>query len=173
MLMGHGVIVAMAASGLVYVGVSLVTAPEATYRLAPFFPELAKLLAEQGRVEISGAVLPAAKDLVEIAKGNRVYLQVSVDLPVHMAWQDFIRLMSTHHDHWISLSGNDSIRRCTREDILSCVSLVRGESSSNAWLEIEGTRSMIQELKNEVAAAYHEVERVLCAEPVLVRERAA
>jgi SSS family solute:Na+ symporter len=81
--------------------------------------------------------------------------------------------LSARHDHWISLSGADSIRRCTREDILSCVSLIRGEGNSNAWLEIEGAQSIIQELKDEVAAAYYEVERTLCAEPVPVRERAA
>lgn len=171
LLMGHGVIVAMAASGLVYVGVSLLTAPSETYRLAPFFGDQARLLAAQGPVDVTGAVLPATKDLVEIAKGNRVYLQVSVDLPVNMAWQDFIRLMSATHSHWISLSGADSIRRCTRADMLSCAALIRGEASSNAWLEIEGATSALQELKDEVAAAYHEVEKALCAEPVPVSER--
>ena len=43
-LMGHGVIAAMSLSGLVYVVVSLMTAPVAISRLAPFFPDQAHLL---------------------------------------------------------------------------------------------------------------------------------
>ncbi len=161
LLMGHGVIVAMALSGIVYVSVSLVTTPSPIYRLAPFFADKAKELVEVSAVNDPETILPVTHDLVEVIQGNQVYLQVSVDLPVNMAWHDFIRLMSATHGHWISLSGVDSIRRCTRPDILSCASLIRGEAAANAWIEIEGTTCTLKELQREVVVAYSEVENTL------------
>jgi SSS family solute:Na+ symporter len=161
LLMGHGVIVGMAASGIVYVGVSLMTAPSPTYRLAPFFKEKAKELTEDRVVHDVESFLPATHSFVEVIQGSQVYLQVSVDLPVNMAWQDFINLMSATHGHWISFSGAESIRRCTRPDIFSCASLIRGEAAANAWIEIEGTTCTLKELKREVVAAYSEVETTL------------
>ncbi len=170
-LMGHGVIVAMAVSGFVYFSVSLLTERAATFRLAPFFPEEAKLLVSQKTTGKVGTGLPEDTKVVTLTKGEAVFLQVSVDLPVNIAWQDFIQLMSSSHGHWISFSGNDSIRRCTRDDIISCVTMVRGDGSANAWLEVEGMGSMVKELKDEVVEAYNEVVMTLCTEPALVTRK--
>lgn len=157
LLMGHGVIVAMGSSGLIYVLVSLVSQPSETFRLAPFFADKAKELAGQNEIEISPQLLPATKEVVKTIKGNQVYLQMDLDLPINLSWKEFIHLMNSTHPHWISLCGLDSIRRCTRPEILSCVSLIPGQSSSNVCLEIEGSMASIEELKLEVVAAYHEV----------------
>lgn len=156
-LMGHGVIVAMIVSGMAYVLVSLATQPSETFRLAPFFEDKAKELAASGVGGEDDSFLPGTADIHEVTEGDTVYMHVSVDLPVHLSWKEFIQLMDTTHPHWISLCGFDSIRRCTRSDFLSCVSLIPGQESSNVWLEIEGSSAKIEELKNEVTVAYNEI----------------
>ncbi|MFT5701249.1 MAG: SSS family solute:Na+ symporter [Desulforhopalus sp.] len=156
-MMGHGVIVAMGASGFVYVLVSLATKPSEVYRLAPFFVDKAKELVAIHGNSGSPQLLPAAKEVFSTIKGSQVHLQMDVDLPSNLSWQEFILLMNRTHPHWISLGGLDSTRRCTRPEILSCVSLIRGQTSSNAWLEIEGAMVTVEELQEEVSRAYHEI----------------
>jgi len=164
-LMGHGVIVAMVVSGLVYVAVSLATAPVAIGRLAPFFPDQARLLATS--LPMVDTALPelAPGAIVEMVEGDRVYLRMNLELPANLAWRDIVSLMSLTKSHWLALGGEGSIRRCTRADIFSCVCLLRGDAQTNGWLEAEGACSALQELKNEVAMAYHEVVAVIGAVP--------
>lgn len=69
--------------------------------------------------------------------------------------------MNSTHAHWISLCGFDSIRRCTRPEILSCVAIVRGQENSSIWLEIEGSNTIFEELQDEVTRAYQEVASLL------------
>jgi SSS family solute:Na+ symporter len=175
-LMGHGVIAAMAVSGLAYGLVSLVTAPVATSRLAPFFPDQARLLVAGVAVSHNGALSPVTDGLVEDRDGERIYLRLSLDLPENFSWREIVRLMTHANSHWLAMGGDESVRRCTRADIFSCVTLVRGEQQTGGWLEVEGATSAVQELKNEVAMAYHEIAAVLGAvskpqpQPVAVKE---
>ncbi|BHH85941.1 sodium:solute symporter family protein [Desulforhopalus sp. 52FAK] len=157
LLMGHGVIVAMTASGLVYVVVSLVTKPSEIFRLAPFFKGKAKELAHINGSKAASEQMPASVDVAEIIKGSQVYIYMDVDLPEGLTWLEFVELMRTSHPHWISLSGLDSIRRCTRPEILSCVSVIPGQQGTSACLEIEGTQSGLGELRDEVTRAYLEI----------------
>ncbi|PHR26202.1 MAG: sodium:proline symporter [Desulfotalea sp.] len=157
LMMGHGVIVAMAASGVVYCVVSLATQPSETFRLAPFFADKARELVATSGKSVRPQRLPASKKVFTTTTGDQVYLQMHVDLPASLSWLEFIQLMNRAHPYWISLCGLDSIRRCTRSEFLSCVSLIRGQSSSSVWLEIEGDIARAEELQEEVARAYHEV----------------
>jgi len=104
-----------------------------------------------------------AQNIYQQTNGDSVYLKTSLDLPLNLAWHDFIKLLAATHPHWISLSGIDSIRRCTRSDMLSCVSLVRGEKCTNIWLEVEGAMNTCNELREEMSSAYDEAHRVLQA----------
>lgn len=157
LMMGHGVIVAMAVSGVAYVLVSLATKPSETFRLAPFFADHAEKLSHANGKISSNDMLPASVAVSKTIKGSQVYLQMSVELPVNLSWQEFIQLMNSTHAHWISLCGFDSVRRCTRPELLSCVSIVRGQDNSNIWLEIEGSNTSFEELQDEVTSAYQEV----------------
>jgi len=159
-LMGHGVIAAMTLSGIVYAVVSLLTVPAPVWRLAPFFPDQASLLVA-GRQDMQPAVvLPETASILEAMEGDNVHLRLDLVLPNHLAWRDLVGRMVSDNGHWLALGGDHSLRRCTRADILSCVSLVRG-AEREGWLEVEGVRSGLPELKREVAMAYYEVENVL------------
>jgi SSS family solute:Na+ symporter len=164
LLTSHGVIVAMGASGVVYVFVSLVTKPSENFRLAPFFADNARLLTQSVPKGATDLLLPGMVDVLEVIKDNKVYLQVRVDLPKHLSWIECIQRMDATHPHWISFGGFDSIRRCTRPEILTCASLIRGSLASEACLEIEGDGANIGELKDEVAAAYGEIMRTFAIE---------
>jgi len=157
-LMGHGVIVAMAASGLTYIGVSLVTAPSPTFRLAPFF-------ADEGRKLVASAPLndgpePAVLKQMTISERvekDQVYLRAQINLPEDLVWQNVVERIPGHFAHWIVFSGQDSIRRCSKTDIQSCVSFSCGETVQRGYLEIEGKSSATDELKREMAQAYGEI----------------
>lgn len=163
LLMGHGVIVAMSVSGFAYFVVSLATASSDVFRLAPFFKEEATLLSVKNSYSNLASPLSNAQNIYQQKNGASVYLKASLDLPINLAWHEFIKQLAATHPHWISFSGFDSIRRCTRPDILSCVSLVRGEESTSIWLEAEGTIDTADELRDEVSAAYDEALKVLQA----------
>ncbi len=167
-LMGHGVIAAMTLSGIVYVAVSLMSVQAETFRLAPFFEDKAAELVEQYSSAGNSFNLPVGITLHEVIEDNRVYLKAGLKLPENLDWHECLQRMACAHSHWISFSGGDSIRRCTRPDMQSCVSLIRGEGTHSAWLEIEGSDSGLTELKAEVGAAYSEVEETLLLEPLVI-----
>lgn len=169
-LMGHGVIVSMALSGITYVGVSLLTVPSETFRLAPFFKDKAAELVADFIDAESSTGIPSGLSVHEVVDDSRAYLQVEVKLPEDLEWHDCVERMALTHSHWISFSGKDSIRRCTRADMLSCVSLIRGNGSAHAWLEIEGSSFGLEDLKAEVGAAYIEIQEALVLEPVYVNQ---
>lgn len=168
-LMGHGVIVAMALSGIVYVGVSMLTQSTPVYRLAPFFKDKALQLSANRPQTDADTVYPGNVDIQEVLNENTVYLQVGIPLPESMPWSECVERVSALHSYWISLAGNNSVRRCTRADISSCVTMIRGNGTSGALLEVEGRRSWLQQLKNEVGEAYVEVTMALENKPVYVR----
>ena len=75
--------------------------------------------------------------------------------------REIVRMMTLANSHWLAMGGEESVRRCTRADMFSCVTLIRGEHKTGGWLEVEGASSAVQELKDEVAMAYHEIVAVL------------
>jgi len=161
LLMGHGVIVAMFLSGLVYIWVSLASHPSELFRLAPFFPDMARQLVGGYEGVASNSALPEHVSVHEVARGNMLYLRVSLDFPEYFSWREVVQAMIASYPHWISLTGLDSIRRCTRVNQLSCVSLTRGEKNSNGWLEIEGTANTNTVMRSEVASAYCELQKIV------------
>ncbi len=157
-LMGHGVIVAMAVSGLVYVGVSLVTAPSPTFRLAPFFADEGKVLAAAApQNNFPEPVFPREMTITERVEEDQIYLRAQVILPRDLTWQSIVNLIPQGFAHWIVFSGQDSIRRCTEAEIQSCVSFTCGETVQKGYLEIEGYGRPVHELKRELARAYDEI----------------
>ncbi|MFV0437113.1 MAG: sodium:solute symporter [Desulfopila sp.] len=161
-LMGHGVIVAMGLSGLAYVGVSLVTAPAPTWRLAPFFADQSRRLVAGRQVSQPAVSIPCGVPVVETIEGGNVHLRLQLALPGHLPWRELLGRMVAEYGHWLALGGDHSLRRCTRPEIVSCVSLVRG-ARSEGWLEVEGLHSSVEELRREVAMAYAELEKLLAA----------
>lgn len=155
LFMGHGVIVAMVASGLVYVAVSLLTRPSPVARLAPFFADQARLLVAMAPQH--SPVAASKGGWQESRAGDRVHLRLSVELPEGTTWRQVTRALAVTHRHWLALSGHDSLRRCTRPDILSCVSLCRGDRLGNAWLEAEGQVAELSQLRGELSAAEGEL----------------
>lgn len=157
LFMGHGVIVAMTLSGVMYVIVSLATEKTKVYRLAPFFKDEAQRLSQVNnqRVPVNGSPMP--KKLFTINQGKKVYLRATIELPPGLVWQDSVSKISDVYPHWISLAGIDSMRRCTRPDINSCVTLIRGDTKTNCWLEIEGAAELLEELRKELGFAYQEI----------------
>ncbi len=157
--MGHGVIIAMAVSGIVFTGVSLMTKPSRTIRLAPFFAEEAqKLDLPQDKTST-----PLDNDLQKIEQGIRVRqagtrtrLHLTADVLTHTTWEEVLNRLG-HTGRWISMAGKDSIQRFANEQIFSCISLTRGESISGIRFEAETTKENADLVKQYICQAYSEV----------------
>jgi len=165
LLMGHGVILAMAVSGTVYLSVSMLTRPSEGYRLAPFFRSEAKLLAAAGS-DLSGTYgFPEDTYVSNTLSGNTIYFRVSIEFSPQFSWEKIVRSMSLRYPYWISWCGLEAVRRCTRADIISSVSLTPGETQTDCWLEIEGDVAFADQLRRELASAYGEVQRTIDIAP--------
>lgn len=57
----------------------------------------------------------------------------------------------------MSVSGLESVRRITHPDILSCVSVTRGETNATLWLEAEAKPDSMERVKQELSCAYTEI----------------
>ncbi len=159
-LMGHGVIVSMALSGLVFVGVSLATAPTSQVRLALFFrKEAERMTTDMEMVKPARAMEnPEIMDTIqERARGNSTILHLSCDLLGTLEWKNFVKGLQNSGEHWVSVSGLESVRRITHPDILSCVSVTRGETSATLWLEAEAKPDSMERVKQELSCAYTEI----------------
>ncbi|ACN14676.1 sodium/solute symporter family protein [Desulforapulum autotrophicum HRM2] len=157
-LMGHGVILSMAVSGLVFVGVSLSTAPTSRVRLALFFKNEAEKLTTAMATPATAMAAPEILDLIqERPRGNRTTLHLSCDILGTLEWKNFVDNLQGSREHWVSASGRESIRRITHPDILSCVSVSRGATNATLWLEAEAETNSLERVKQDMAHAYTEI----------------
>ena len=160
-LMGHGVILCMALSGLVFVGVSLATAPTPQVRLAVFFKDEAEKLTH-GTATSLGTVDPEILDAIqEKTCGKRTILHLSCDILGTIEWKTFVKNLQNSEEKWVSAAGLDSVRRITNQDILSCVSLSRGNENGTLWLEAESEAKSLKRVKKEICHAYDEILNVI------------
>jgi SSS family solute:Na+ symporter len=157
-LMGHGVILSMAVSGLVFVGVSLATPVTARVRLALFFRNEAEQLTTAMATPATAMAAPEILDLIqERPRGNRTTLHLSCDILGTLEWKNFVDNLQGSREHWVSASGRESIRRITHPDILSCVSVSRGATNATLWLEAEAETNSLERVKQDMAHAYTEI----------------
>ncbi|MCP4114491.1 MAG: sodium:solute symporter family protein [Desulfobacteraceae bacterium] len=165
-LMGHGVIPAMALSGLVFVGVSLATAPTSRVRLALFFKkEAEELTSDIAGTKPAPAMETAQPEIMDSIRervlGDRTILHLSCDILGTLEWKNFVKGLQDSGDHWVSASGLESVRRITHPDILSCVSVTRGETDATLWLEAEAQNGSLERVKQELSHAYTEILTVI------------
>lgn len=59
----------------------------------------------------------------------------------------------------------EAVRRCTRADIISAVSLTPGETQTDCWLEIEGDVAFADDLRRDLASAFGEVQLTIDIPP--------
>jgi len=158
--MGHGVILAMAASGLAFVIGSLATAPESRLRLALFFAREAEGLAET----LTNTALPASPE--SAAAGSlRVtqfdgtsHVQLSVELLSNISWRELVAALVSFGGGWHCEGGFDGICRYGASDAgkLRRVNMSRGDSSSTVWFAAEGDSADEADLVRMVQLAHLE-----------------
>lgn len=157
-LMGHGVILSMATGGLVFAGVSLATPATARVRLALFFKNEAEQLTTAVAAPATAMAAPEILDTIrEHPRGNRTILHLSCDILGTLEWKNFVKDLQGSREHWVTASGHESIRRITHPDILSCVSVSRGETNATLWLEAEAQTDSLERVRQDIAQAYTEI----------------
>ncbi len=167
LLMGHGVIVAMAFSGAVFVTVSLATEPSQQIRLVPFFPDEGLAFAST----MKGGIHPALSqgsgimDKIDIRYcGTVVRLHLGVEFSSEVGWKKLVDKLSASGVNWVRMAGDDSIQRLCRGqsgDFFSSVTVTRGESRSVLWFETEGNGIHLAQLKQDICMALIDTEIIL------------
>lgn len=167
LLMGHGVIVAMAVSACVFIAVSFVTQPSEQARLAPFFMEEGHAFAADitsGDTKTSLDV-QGIKDKITIRRcGKTVRLHLAMDLLGGTSWKQLVEELSLSGGHWRCLTGADTIRRFgkgKKDAGFSSVSVSRGDSPSILWFEAEGGEDQLEQLQHHLCKALLETEMVV------------
>jgi SSS family solute:Na+ symporter len=167
LLMGHGVIAAMAISGCVFVGVSLATMRSERIRLVPFFEDEARALAaslekNSEPVFLAGSSIVNSIDINR--QGEAVRLHLSADILGEVAWQQLVAGLSGQGGNWAVMAGADSVQRFGNGgsgDFLTSVTVTRGDSPSMLWFEVEGSNAHVEELQLDLCRAYMDTEAVL------------
>ncbi|MGB3210064.1 MAG: sodium:solute symporter family protein [Desulforhopalus sp.] len=167
LFMGHGVIVAMAISGCVFIGVSLATEPSERIRLVPFFQDEALALAASIKENHQPITLAGSgiANRIEIKQsGNTVRLHLAADMLGSVTWKQLVTGLSGQGENWIAMTGADSIQCFGHGDFagfLSSVTVTRGDSPSVLWFEVEGDKAHAEQLKLDLCRAHRDTEAVL------------
>lgn len=163
-LTGHGVIVGMTMSAIVFFGVSLMTKPSSKINLAPFFEEEAEELAlyeTKGINETDESYSAFLKNVDEKVTGERAHLQLNLQTSGNLNWHEMIEQLKTSYPAWVTPTGLDSIYRLTHGDMLACVVITRGRGERDVWLKAEPTLEVVERQKKELFTAYQELKKVL------------
>lgn len=163
-LTGHGVIVGMTMSAIVFFGVSLMTKPSSKINLAPFFEEEAEELARyetKGINETDESYSAFLKNVDEKVTGERAHLQLNFQTSGNLNWHEMIEQLKTSYPVWVTPTGLDSIYRLTHGDMLACVVITRGRGERDVWLKAEPTLEVVERQKKELFTAYQELKKVL------------
>ncbi len=162
-LTGHGVIVGMTISAIVFFGVSLMTKPSSKINLAPFFEEEAEELARYEAREIIEADQSYSaflKNVNEKVTGERAHLQLNLRASENLNWQEMIEQLKNSYPAWVTPTGLDSVYRLTHGDMLACVAITRGSGERDIWLKAEPTLDAVGRQKKELFTAYQELKKV-------------
>jgi len=167
--MGHGVILAMAVSGLVFVVVSLATAPENGRRLALFFDnearQLAAALPELAITEELATAATRDNSLAVTRCGGTSQIHLTAELPAGMVWQGLVDALVAAEAGWHCEGGKESI--CRYSGMLggrfSRVNMTRGNDLDSVWFAAEGEAADETTLIRMVHAAHHEVRELLAS----------
>jgi len=163
-LTGHGVIVGMTMSAIVFFGVSLMTKPSSKINLAPFFEEEAEELARyetKGINETDESYSAFLKNVDEKVTGERAHLQLNLQTSGNLNWHEMIEQLKTSYPAWVTPTGLDSIYKLTHGDMLACVVITRGRGERDVWLKAEPTLEVVERQKKELFTAYQELKKVL------------
>ena len=159
-LMGHGVIPAMAASGLVYVLVSLSTPSAPRFRLAPFFPEEARQLATALEMP-KKTDRPVPEDIECRHQGSRVQLGLTVAATGGLSWESFVSRLDPDGRTWVALTGPGAVHRMTGPDVLSWVAVTPGMDAHTLRLETESPAADVEQAKERMGMVHGEVRQAL------------
>jgi SSS family solute:Na+ symporter len=162
-LTGHGVIVGMAMSAIVFFGVSLMTKPSSKINLAPFFEEEAEELSSREAVGINEMDLSYSaflKNVNEKITGERAHLQLNLRASENLKWQEMIEQLKVSYPAWVTPTGLDSVYRLTHGDMLACVAITRGTGERDIWLKAEPTLEAVGTQRKELFMAYQELKKV-------------
>ncbi|HII94084.1 MAG TPA: sodium:solute symporter family protein [Methanosarcina sp.] len=163
-LTGHGVIVGMTISAIVFFGVSLMTKPSSKINLAPFFKEEAEKLARYESKAVSEADKSYSaflENVDEKVTGERAHLQLNLRASGNLNWHEITERLKISYPAWITPTGIDSVYRLTHGDMLSCVAITRGSGDRDIWLKAEPTLETVGRQKRELFTAYEELKKVL------------
>lgn len=163
-LTGHGVIVGMTISAIVFFGVSLLTKPSSKINLAPFFKEEAEKLARYESKAVSEADKSYSaflENVDEKVTGERAHLQLNLRASGNLNWHEVTERLKISYPAWITPTGIDSVYRLTHGDMLSCVAITRGSGDRDIWLKAEPTLETVGRQKRELFTAYEELKKVL------------
>lgn len=163
-LTGHGVIVGMTISAIVFFGVSLMTKPSSKINLAPFFKEEAEKLARYESKAVSEADKSYSaflENVDEKVTGERAHLQLNLRASGNLNWHEVTERLKISYPAWITPTGIDSVYRLTHGDMLSCVAITRGSGDRDIWLKAEPTLETVGRQKRELFTAYEELKKVL------------
>ncbi len=167
LLMGHGVIVAMTVSGVVFIAVSMATKSCPQIRLVPFFPDEGLAFAASMKGNFDPA-LPQGSEMMERINirhcGNVVRLHLAAEFSSEVVWSKLVDKLSGAGANWVRMAGGDSVQRFSSGQFgkfFSCVTVTRGESRSILWFEAEGSSLHLKQLKKDVCMALSDTETVL------------
>ncbi|MBC7085089.1 MAG: sodium:solute symporter family protein [Methanomethylovorans sp.] len=161
-LSNHGVIAGMALSGIAFFVVSLATKPSETVNLAPFFKDAAMKLEERIVVdEADPQYKKMRKVLTEEITGDRAHLHLIVEASTEVNWNKFVKNITSKYHEWVTPAGFDSVYRLTKSDMLACVSVTRGQTEKEIWLESEPIVKEVDLYRKEMFIAYNEVSEIL------------
>jgi SSS family solute:Na+ symporter len=156
--MGHGVIPAMAAGGLVLVVVSLLTKTPSTLHLAPFFKDEAERLVSNLQVSpVTGIAYGQDRKPVKKVIGDRILFTLSFDMGQPVNWKMLSRRLQKIGAHWIALGGSDALRRFVHPELLSCVAVTRGRDASSIWFEVESSKEEEPRIAQDMSDACADV----------------
>lgn len=167
-LMGHGVIVGMALSGIVFVGVSLATRPSEAVRLAPFFADAAAGLQPVENGDMFDSDFSGFRELLrERIVGDRTQMHLEVRSETPLDWKALVTALKTAFPAWVSPTGRDTVYRLTDRDLLACVSITRGASDCEIWFKAEPRNGSAEARRKEIFCAFKEVTRALGTVPAM------
>lgn len=170
--MGHGVIPAMAISGLLFVVVSLATAVDSRRRLALFFSDEGRK-ASPVPAGFHGATLAALAaegidpaNLLDMSRcGGNSHVQLNWEWPVGGDWLGLVQKLEggKKNQGWYREAGFDNVCRylLSEEGRFVRVSLTRGDSKTSLWLVAEGGEKEEALLQKMVLFAFKEVLEVV------------
>ncbi|OPY49621.1 MAG: sodium/panthothenate symporter [Methanosaeta sp. PtaU1.Bin060] len=169
----HGVLVGLSLSAISFVGVSLATKPTEDIRLAPFFPDIALRVFGSGVPRIdkeSSRYKEIMSQIEEKVAGNRSHLHLYIDLvpvradgalmPEALDWNEFVKRLKSMHTLWFTPTGSHIVYRLSQADLLSCVKMVRGDTSQ-IWLSAEPKSEQRMRQREELCFAYDEIQDAL------------